>query len=81
MLAVVLASSTPRWRRKVAAWTGAFSIATTVGITRLYLGAHWLTDVLGGWALGNLWLLVVMVASQAVAGLRSGSAASLGAPP
>jgi membrane protein DedA with SNARE-associated domain/membrane-associated phospholipid phosphatase len=81
MLAVVLASGTPRWRRKVAAWTAAFSIATTVGITRLYLGAHWLTDVLGGWALGNLWLLVVVVASQAVAGLRSGSTASLGAPP
>jgi len=73
MLAAVLAWSTPRWRRKVSAWAGAVSIVTVVGITRLYLGAHWLTDVLGGWALGNLWLLVVVVASQAVAGLRSGS--------
>jgi len=71
MLAVVLAAGTPRWPRKVAAWTGAVSIATAVGLTRLYLGAHWLTDVLGGWALGNLWLLLVVVASQAITGLRS----------
>jgi membrane protein DedA with SNARE-associated domain/membrane-associated phospholipid phosphatase len=73
MLAVILAGSTPQWQRKVAIWTGAFSIATAVGLSRLYLGAHWLTDVLGGFALGNLWLLLVVVASQAIAGLRSGA--------
>ncbi len=74
MLAVVLAAGMPRWPRKVAVWAGAVSIATAVGVTRLYLGAHWLTDVLGGWALGSLWLFLVVVASQAIAGLRSGSA-------
>jgi membrane protein DedA with SNARE-associated domain/membrane-associated phospholipid phosphatase len=81
MLAVVLAARTPRWPRKVAVWAGAVSIATAVGLTRLYLGAHWLTDVLGGWALGNLWLLLVVVAAQAVSGLRSGSGSEAGATP
>jgi len=71
MLAVILAASTPQWRRKVAVWTGAFSIATAVGISRLYLGAHWLTDVLGGFALGNLWLFLVVIAARAIPGLRS----------
>jgi undecaprenyl-diphosphatase len=66
MLAVVLSASAPLWRRKVAIWTGAFSIATAVGISRLYLGAHWLTDVLGGFALGNLWLFLVVVAARAI---------------
>jgi len=66
MLAVVLAASTPQWRRKVAIWTGALSIATAVGISRLYLGAHWLTDVLGGFALGNLWLFLVVIAARAI---------------
>jgi len=80
MLAVVLAGTTPLWRRKVAVWTGAFSVATTIGISRLYLGAHWLTDVLGGFALGNLWLFVVVVAARIIPGRRSAPAAPLNAP-
>ena len=71
MLAVVLASGAARWHHKVSVWAVAVSIAMAVGITRLYLGAHWLTDVLGGWALGGVWLLLVITAAQAVTGLRS----------
>jgi len=71
MLATVAASTTPRWRRKVAVWAAAILIATIVGITRLYLGAHWLTDVLGGSALGTLWFLLVLATSRAIAGLRA----------
>jgi len=41
-------------------WVGAAAIVVAVGASRLYLGAHWLSDVLGGWALGGAWLALVV---------------------
>jgi len=64
MLAALAAGATPRWGRKVAAWALAVVIAGVVGISRLYLGAHWLTDVLAGFALGAAWLFAVLTLAR-----------------
>lgn len=66
MLAALVATLLPLWRYKAALWATAILIAAAVGVTRLYLGAHWLTDVLGGWALGALWLGAVLGATRSV---------------
>ena len=39
-----------RWRWPTIAVAALFSLA--MGVSRLYLGVHWTSDVLGGWALG-----------------------------
>ena len=69
MLAVVLIV----WRapnRRLPIAIGAAAVTLVVGASRLYLGVHWLTDVLGGYALGLAWLSLVMVASLLVEGRR-----------
>ena len=75
MLAAVIAVSVSSWRRKVAAWVVAIVVVALVGATRLYLGAHWLTDVLGGWALGAMWLMTLLAATRAIDDLRHRPAA------
>jgi len=74
MVAALLAAATPYWTRRVGVWAGAVIVWLIVGTTRLYLGVHWLTDVLGGAALGGLWLfslLTVVHAVESVARLRA----------
>ncbi len=41
--------------------TGAFLIALVAGLTRLYLAANWMTDVLSGWALAGVWGCLLII--------------------
>jgi membrane-associated phospholipid phosphatase len=60
MLALMLmAGRSARARALLAA--GAALIALVVGLTRLYLGAHWMTDVLGGWSLAGVWDCLLII--------------------
>jgi undecaprenyl-diphosphatase len=37
-----------------------------IGVTRVYLGVHWPTDVLAGWAAGGVWALLCWLAADVV---------------
>lgn len=67
MLAFLIAGGRlrPRWP-----WAAAAVLVIIVGASRIYLGAHWFTDVLGGWALGGSWWMVVVSAGLAVGWVR-----------
>lgn len=38
----------------------AIALTVLVGLTRVYLAAHWPSDVMTGWALGSAWVLAAM---------------------
>ena len=56
-LAAMLARVHPRWRSRAYLIGCAISIVLLVGISRVYLGVHWPTDVLAGWSVGAGWAI------------------------
>jgi undecaprenyl-diphosphatase len=54
-LAYLLANQFPKFSRLI--YTAAVGLITAIGLSRLYLGVHWPTDVLAGYAVGFLWLM------------------------
>jgi undecaprenyl-diphosphatase len=59
MLAIVLGAGLSS-RRRAVLWGAAALVVLIVGASRIYLGAHWLTDVLAGYALGACWVAIVV---------------------
>jgi undecaprenyl-diphosphatase len=57
-LGALLARTQPDRHVKAYVMTVAVVLTALVGTSRVYLGVHWLTDVLAGWALGGLWALL-----------------------
>jgi membrane-associated phospholipid phosphatase len=47
------------WRRTLALWV-LVALLALIGVSRIYLGAHWASDVFGSYLLGSAWLLFVI---------------------
>ncbi|WDN50624.1 phosphatase PAP2 family protein [Streptomyces clavuligerus] len=62
-----------RWMRAAAVLAAVSVIG--VGLTRLYLGVHWPTDVLAGWLMGICWVLLTVLVYERVARRRPGRGA------
>ena len=50
--------SEPRWRRVTVAFAATWTL--TMGFSRMYLGVHYLSDVIGGFAAGGAWACICM---------------------
>ncbi len=80
MAAIVLGASFTG-RRRVISWGLAVAAGLIVGFSRLYLGAHWLSDVLAGYALGIAWVALVSAIRFATSRSRSDSPVERGELP
>ena len=56
-LALILTHGS-RWRGPAVA--AALLLSFAVGLSRVMLGVHWPSDVIGGWAFGLLWVLLTL---------------------
>ena len=66
------------------AWAVCPAVVVAVGVSRAYLGVHWLTDIVGGWCFGACLLAAILLAAHALdaraAARRARSAQGAGAP-
>ncbi|WP_051265274.1 phosphatase PAP2 family protein [Nakamurella lactea] len=63
-LTVLLVAGTRPVAARIGVVAAALTLIAAIGISRLYLGVHWATDVLGGWLTGAGWLLLCVVARR-----------------
>lgn len=63
-LGAILARSHDRKAVKAFFLLVAASLCFLVGLTRVYLGVHWPTDVLAGWTAGAVWALLCWVTAR-----------------
>ncbi len=48
----------------------AISIIVMVGVSRVYLGVHWPSDVLAGWMVGSAWAVLVWYITQKLSSIN-----------
>ena len=64
-LGVMLTRAVPQRRLKAYVLGVSLLIALLIGLTRIYLGAHWASDVFAGWSVGAAWAMTLWLVAYA----------------
>ena len=59
-VAAIVVTASRSNRTRAFAFAGAVTIALAVGASRVYLGVHWLSDVVSGWLIATGWLAALI---------------------
>jgi membrane protein DedA with SNARE-associated domain/membrane-associated phospholipid phosphatase len=79
-VAVAVSRALPNLASRFAFVTVAIVIAVVVGVTRIYLRAHYLSDVVGGWGLGAALFAVCGIAALVIGYVRNNARTSEATP-
>jgi undecaprenyl-diphosphatase len=65
-LAALAARATPSPPARAYLMSTAAMLACGIGLSRVYLGVHWPTDILAGWALGGGWVILCAMLTRSL---------------
>jgi membrane-associated phospholipid phosphatase len=72
-LAVLGAERLPSRRERTVLWAVTAALGLAVGLSRIALGVHFVTDVVAGWCFGVAWLAACLLARDALRGVERGT--------
>jgi undecaprenyl-diphosphatase len=59
-LGYLVSATRESWLQQLSIWAAAVFASLMIGISRVYLGVHWPTDVIGGWTIAVAWLVTLL---------------------
>lgn len=80
-LGAVLAQFVRKRRLRTFVTAAAITLALLVGVSRIYLGVHWPSDVLAGWSVGAAWAALCWLSTHWLRDRRARRSRSTSHPP